>query len=262
MGCSCPPLSFWSNTRRRGNISSLHFYFTKRLPQRKSLWTMKNNHIEICTSKPFLWDAEVEAAGRTVLNARVSQNPLPICFPWMQIDTDHLEAYPKFKSLNKLFSNSKEDLKIKKKILGIHSAHQTWGWLSFYPVIIRQSTMEKGRGMRGEVTAGREGSGRRALGRKPERTGKWPAWRSFGGLQYCFTKMQLYHGIQTSLFFWTKYSSAQAWRRASKLRVEEARSKEQHYKVGSPRPWRSHGGERGVTWSKESRQWLRTVSST
>lgn len=115
MGCSCPPLSFWSNTRRRGNISSLHFYFTKRLPQRKSLWTMKNNHIEICTSKPFLWDAEVEAAGRTVLNARVSQNPLPICFPWMQIDTDHLEAYPKFKSLNKLFSNSKEDLKIKKK---------------------------------------------------------------------------------------------------------------------------------------------------
>lgn len=35
--------------------------------------------------------------------------------------------------------------------------------------------MEKGRGMRGEVTAGREWSGRRALGRKPERTGKWPA---------------------------------------------------------------------------------------
>ncbi|EDL98885.1 rCG22542 [Rattus norvegicus] len=34
----------------------------------------------------------------------------------MQIDTDHLEAYPKFKSLNKLFSNSKEDLKIKNKI--------------------------------------------------------------------------------------------------------------------------------------------------
>lgn len=116
MGCSYSPLSFWSNTRRRGNISSLHFYFTKWLPQRKSLRTMKNNHAEICTSKPFLWDAEVEAAGRTVLNAWVSQNPLPICFPWMQIDTDHLEAYPKFKSLNKLFSNSKEDLKIKNKI--------------------------------------------------------------------------------------------------------------------------------------------------
>lgn len=112
MGCSCsPPLSFWSNTRRRGNISSPHFYFTKWLPQRKPLRTMKNNHTEICASKPFLWalpwDAEVEAAGQFWMLELA--NPSPFVFPWMQIDTDHLEAYPKFKSLNKLFSNSKED---------------------------------------------------------------------------------------------------------------------------------------------------------
>ncbi|EDL00196.1 mCG1035680 [Mus musculus] len=42
--------------------------------------------------------------------------PPPFVFPWMQIDTDHLEAYPKFKSLNTLFSNFKEDLKIKNKL--------------------------------------------------------------------------------------------------------------------------------------------------
>lgn len=106
----------------------------------------------------------------------------------------------------------------------------------------------------------------RTLWRKLERLGDGQHKGDFG-VSNSFIKAQLYivesKRLSLSFFFWTKYSSPQAWSRTSEPTVEqEARSKEQHYNVGSPHPWRSCGEDRGVTGSKENRQWLRNTSST
>lgn len=95
----------------------------------------------------------------------------------------------------------------------------------------------------------------RTLWRNLGRTGQWPAWRSFLGspivLQKCSFIMESKH-LSLSLFFSGQNAHhREAWSWASEPTVgQEARSKEQHYNVRSPHPWRSCGGDRGVTWSK------------
>jgi len=116
----------------------------------------------------------------------------------------NLEAYPKLKSLGekKKTKNLLWPLDSKKVFVclfflkGTSSAHHAWGWLSFLPCY-KQAIKDVERAQ--EVEVGRRGETEGLCKGEHREERKWPAWSSFGGLWY-FYKMQLCHGIQTSLF--------------------------------------------------------------
>lgn len=109
--------------------------------------------------------------------------------------------------------------------------------------------MEKGTEGAGEEMASREGTFEGLCERNREgwRNGQHEGHLGVSNIFLLFFyKMQLCHGIQTSLFFLDKILITTR-HEARQVRQQWGGGQEQHYNIRSPHPSRPCGGERGIT---------------